>query len=445
MKNFNFHFTIFMIVSLFTNAQTRNFQTLDYTKNAVIYEVNIRQYSKENTFNKVTEDLDRLKKLGVDIIWLMPIHPIGELNRKGTEGSYYAVKDYKAVNPEFGTMQDFKNLVNIAHQKGIKVIIDWVANHSSPDNVWIKEHLEYYTKDEKGNAPIPTLGTDWYDVADLNYDNIGLRNAMQEAMIFWLKETDIDGFRCDVAELVPLDFWVETRKKLQAIKPVFMLAEGSKEELFAAFDMTYNWQLTDLMIEANKFEKKSVQDIAIFRENFFKSYQPDWIVMNFTTNHDKNSWDFLEKDVFGNNRLNYAALTFLMNGMPLIYTGQESGLDKKVQFFEKDAVNWGNYKYQNFYQKLIKIYKNNPALWNGKFKGNFTNYPQQNSKVLVFEVFNEKSRVVAMQNYSDASVSISVKSLIKKLKLIDKISDKTIKKQKNYITIPAHSQYIFTN
>jgi glycosidase len=268
---------------------------------------------------------------------------------------------------------------------------------------------------------------------------------MQEAMIFWLKETDIDGFSCDVAELVPLDFWVETRKKLQAIKPVFMLAEGSKEELFAAFDMTYNWQLTDLMIEANKFEKKSVQDIAIFRENFFKNYQPDWIVMNFTTNHDKNSWDFLEKDVFGNNRLNYAALTFLMNGMPLIYTGQESGLDKKVQFFEKDAVNWGNYKYQNFYQKLIKIYKNNPALWNGKFKGNFINYPQQNNKVLVFELYKDKNYVIAMQNYSDTSVAIPIKSLTKKVKFTDKISNRTIKNQKNYITIAAHSQYIFTN
>ena len=192
-------------------------QQPDWAKNAVIYEVNIRQFSKEGNFAAVTEQLDRIKDLGIDIVWLMPIHPIGELNRKGKLGSYYAVKDYKAVNPEYGNMDDFKALVNKAHGLGMKVIIDWVANHSSPDNVWIKDNLAYYSKDSLGNAPIPTIGTDWLDVADLDYENPDMRNAMQDAMMFWVKEANIDGFRSDVAEMVPMDFWIDTRKKLDEI------------------------------------------------------------------------------------------------------------------------------------------------------------------------------------------------------------------------------------
>ena len=220
----------------------------DWAKNAVIYEVNIRQFSPEGNFAGVTAQLQRLKDLGVDIIWLMPIHPIGELNRKGSLGSYYAVKDYKAVNPDYGTLEDFDNLVKSAHEKGIKVIIDWVANHSSPDNVWVKDNLDYYTKDSLGNAPIPTVGTDWLDVADLNYDNREMRAAMQDAMLYWVKEHDIDGFRCDVAGMVPLDFWTDTRPKLDAVKEVFMLAEGAETELHEAFNMTYGWPFKDVMI-----------------------------------------------------------------------------------------------------------------------------------------------------------------------------------------------------
>ena len=207
----------------------------EWSKNANIYEVNIRQYSPEGTFNAFTDDLPRLQAMGVDIIWLMPIHPIGELNRKGTLGSYYAVQDFNAVNPEFGTEEDLRALVNKAHELGMKVILDWVANHSAWDNVWTI-NKEWYTLDEEGNF-VPPI-EDWSDVIDFNYDNPELREAMLSALEYWVREFDIDGYRCDVAGMVPTDFWVHAHTELDKIKDVFMLAEdGEPELLLEAFDM----------------------------------------------------------------------------------------------------------------------------------------------------------------------------------------------------------------
>ena len=219
-------------------TQTPKDTLFEYMKSATIYEVNVRQFSKEGTFEKVTNDLPRLKKMGVDIVWLMPIHPIGVKNRKGTLGSYYAVKDYKGVNPEFGDLSDFKALVKKAHKLKMKVIIDWVANHSSPDNVWLEQGFkEWYTLDSNGNVQ-PTIGTDWWDVADLNFDNSLMRRNMILSMKYWITEADIDGFRCDVAGSVPLDFWVEARAELQEVKPLIMLAEAEGPEMHEAFDIT---------------------------------------------------------------------------------------------------------------------------------------------------------------------------------------------------------------
>ncbi|MDZ7806689.1 MAG: alpha-amylase family glycosyl hydrolase [Gracilimonas sp.] len=211
----------------------------EWSKDASIYEVNIRQYSEEGTFNAFREDLPRLEAMGVDILWLMPIHPIGDENRKGSLGSYYSVQDYKAVNPNFGTEEDFKALVNEAHELGMKVIIDWVANHTAWDSPWT-ENKEWYELDEEGNF-MPPRGTDWTDVIQLDFENEEMRAAMTDAMEYWVRDFDIDGYRCDVAGMVPLDFWKNVRTKLDDIKPVFMLAEDEGPEMHEAFDMTYAW------------------------------------------------------------------------------------------------------------------------------------------------------------------------------------------------------------
>lgn len=378
---------------------TTMIQQPDWAKNAVIYEVNTRQFSEEGTFNKVTEQLHRIKDLGADIVWLMPIYPIGQKNRKGSLGSYYAVKDYKAVNPEFGTKEEFKQLVDSAHSLGMKVILDWVANHSSPDNVWVKDHLDYYTKDSLGNAPIPTIGTDWDDVADLNYDNPEMRAAMTDAMQYWLKEFDIDGYRCDVAGMVPIDFWIENRKALEQIKPVFMLAEGAETDLYKAFNMTYGWPFKDLLISIGKGEK-DFSAIEKYFNQVKKDYTPNDIIMYFTTNHDENSWNYLEKDAFGVNLKNYITLTYAMGGMPLIYDGQESGLDKQLEFFEKDPIVWGDYKYTQLYQQLNALLKNNKALWSD---GERAKMEVVKADKETFQFIRSKNgeTMAFLQNYSD--------------------------------------------
>ena len=259
-----------LVALSFINSYAQNVTDLTNEKleNAVIYEVNIRQYSPEGSFNAFTKDIPNLKQLGVKVIWMMPIFPISQTKRKATGGdnskfasempaaeqhkylgSYYAVSDFKKVNPEFGTLEDFRNLVKTAHENGIYVILDWVPNHTGWDHIWIKEHPEYYTKNEKGEIidPInPETGKTWgwTDVADLNYDNQNLRAAMTADMKYWLQKEGIDGFRCDVAGNVPLDFWQKAIPELRAVKNIFMLAEAWEPELLKdnLFEMAYGWE-----------------------------------------------------------------------------------------------------------------------------------------------------------------------------------------------------------
>ena len=213
-------------------------------------EVNVRQYTKEGTFAAFEQHLPRLKELGVDVLWFMPIHPISEKNRKGTLGSYYAVKDYKGINPEYGTKEDFKRLVDKAHEAGFKVILDWVANHTGCDNVWLSDHPDWYVKDEAGNPKSPY---DWTDTYELNYDNKDMRAAMTDALKYWVTDFNIDGYRCDMAHEVPTDFWNDVRPALDSIKPVFMLAESENYDLLEhAFDANYSWELMHMMSDVNK-------------------------------------------------------------------------------------------------------------------------------------------------------------------------------------------------
>jgi len=340
----------------------------EWSKNANIYEVNIRQYSEEGTFNAFREDLPRLKEMGVKILWLMPIHPIGKINRKETEesrGSYYSVADYKKVNPNFGTEEDFKALVDEAHELGFKLIIDWVANHSAWDNPWT-ENKDWYELTEDGNF-MPPRGTDWSDVIQLNYENDEMRAAMLDALEFWVREFDIDGYRCDVAGMVPTDFWENARVELDKIKPVFMLAEdGEPELLHKAFDMNYAWEYAHVIREIAKGEQ-SFADLDSLFERDSKRFPDNAYRMYFTSNHDENSWNGTDPEMYGKNFENFAVLSATVKGMPLIYNGQESGLDKRLEFFEKDEIEWKGYKYADFYTMLLDLNTKNEALWNGAF------------------------------------------------------------------------------
>lgn len=372
---------------------------LDWSKNAVIYEANIRQYSPGGTFGEFEQQLPRLKKMGVDILWLMPIFPIGEKNRKGGQGSYYSVMDYTAVNPEHGTMEDFKNLVKKIHEQKMHVILDWVANHSAWDNKWATEHPDFYTKDSLGNfvPPVP----DWADVIDFNYDNKEMRKQMIEAMKFWIKVVDVDGFRCDVAEMVPTDFWNEARAELDKIKPVFMLAEAEKPELHTyAFDMTYGWEQHFIMNEIYA-GKKSLANMDSCFDKHNANFPPDAFRMYFTSNHDENSWKGSEYERMGDAVKAFAILSFTVNGMPLIYTGQEAALDRKLKFFDKDTIDWKDYPMENFYSTLCSLKKNNKALQHGTDGGKTIKLKTSNDKAIyAFEREKEGNEVVVILNLS---------------------------------------------
>ena len=370
-----------------------------WIKNAVIYEVNVRQFSQEGSFAKVQAHLPRLKELGVDILWLMPIHPISKLKRKGTLGSPYSVADYKGVNPEYGTAADFKAFVDAAHAQGMYVILDWVANHTGWDNPWI-QNTAWYTKDRNGNIIHPE-GTDWTDVADLNFDNREMRAAMVEAMKYWVVNFDIDGFRADVAGSVPTDFWNDAAKELNRIKPLFMLAEdASKTDLLReAFLANYGWPFKDFANNVGtKYGSKNdfVGYLLMMRDWYPKGTFP----MNFITNHDENSWNGTEFKRLGPAVEQMAALSFVVAGMPLIYSGQEIGLDRQLAFFEKDPIVWTESRWTPFYQSLIRLKKNNQALWNGNAGGVTRDLTTKGDSVIAIARTLPGSRVLYVANIS---------------------------------------------
>ncbi len=376
-------------------------------ENAVIYEANIRQYSEEGSFKAFTKDIPTLKNLGVKILWVMPIYPISTTKSKGSLGSYYAISDYTKVNPEFGTMEDFRELVKTAHDNGIYVVLDWVANHTGWDHVWLKEHPEFYTKNDKGEIT-HTVGTDWTDVADLNYDNKEMRVEMLKAMKYWVQEEGVDGFRCDVAGMVPVDFWENTVKELKEIKPVFMLAEGWEPELMEnAFDMGYGWDTHHVMNHIAKGEKT----VAAWDKRMVKvdsMYADDDILMNFTSNHDENSWNGTVQERMGDAKEMFAALSYLAPGMPLIYSGQEYDMDKRLLFFEKDTIIKKKGVFYPLYEKLGKLKNENPALHGGKNAASYIRIKtSEDDKVLVFKREKEDNKVIFVANMTKESVQFT--------------------------------------
>jgi glycosidase len=374
-------------------------------KDMVIYEVNVRQYTPEGTFNAFAEHLPRLEELGVDILWMMPIQPIGEKNRKGGLGSYYSIKDYTAVNPEFGTMEDFRRLVDEAQDRGMVVILDWVANHTAWDHAWMEKD-DYHTKDSLGNviSPVP----DWSDVADLNYDNMSMQDDMIKALLYWIEEADIDGYRCDVAGFVPMEFWNRAKDSLDVVKDVFMLAEWDEPKMHEdAFHMSYGWGLHHYMNGVAKGEKNADSLISFINKDYDR-YPSDAFRMNFTTNHDENSWNGTVFERFGEGHKAYAVFAFTVQGMPLIYSGQEAGLDERLAFFEKDTIDWGEVKYQDFYQSLINLKKDNPALYNGEYGGRPEFVDVNNPMVIAYTREKGGNRVDVMINLSNENQSVSI-------------------------------------
>ena len=313
---------------------------------AVLYEANIRQYSNEGSFNAFAEDLPVLKKMGVKIIWLMPINPISKTKSKGPLGSYYAVSDYTKVNPEFGTLDDFKSLVNKAHQLGMYVILDWVPGHTGWDHIWIKEHSDYYLKNRKGEIIDPIdfrtgKSFGWTDVADLNYDNMQMREALRQAMLYWVEEVNIDGYRIDQAYAIPKEFYDKTFAALRKIKPVFLLAETDIYHpgglgLVKKFDASYDWPGHHLSKEVAKGQKNAI-DYSRHITRTIRRYGLENILVNFVSNHDENSWNGTIKESYGDAGHTFMAMNYTIPGMPLIYSGQEYDLSKRLHFFEKDS------------------------------------------------------------------------------------------------------------
>ncbi|WP_405205872.1 alpha-amylase family glycosyl hydrolase [Aquimarina sp. LLG6339-5] len=376
-------------------------------ENAVIYEANIRQYSEEGSFKAFTKDIPTLKNLGVKILWVMPIYPISTTKSKGSLGSYYAISDYTKVNPEFGTLEDFRELVKTAHDNGIYVVLDWVANHTGWDHVWLKEHPEFYTKNDKGEIT-HTVGTDWTDVADLDYENEEMRKGMLDAMKYWVAQEGVDGFRCDVAGMVPVDFWNNTVTELKKIKPVFMLAEGWEPELMEkAFDMGYGWDTHHVMNHIAKgentveaWDKRMVQVDSM--------YAKDDILMNFTSNHDENSWNGTVQERMGDSKELFAALSYVAPGMPLIYSGQEYDMDKRLLFFEKDTIIKKKGIFYPLYEKLGKLKNENSALHGGKNAASYNRIKTSaDTKVLAFKREKNGDKVVFVANMTKEPVTFT--------------------------------------
>ena len=412
------YFYIFILLFVFSCAQEAEKKPgvthPQWSKHKVIYELNIRQFSGDGSFKAVEQRLVSIKDLGVGIIWLMPVHPIGEKNRKGKLGSYYAVKDYYKVNPEFGSMADFKSLVNRIHELGMYVILDWVANHTAWDNPLTQSNPDFYTKDSLGRFISPVPG--WHDVIDLNYTNRELWTYMINAMKFWVREAGVDGFRCDVAEMVPVEFWNRARQELNKIKPVFMLAEGEKPYLHEkSFDMTYSWNLMHTMnqIASGKKNARSI-DTLLWQEE--KAYPAGALRMRFTTNHDENSWNGTVFERLDGGVKTFAVLCATLPGVPMIYSGQEVGMNKRLNFFDKDPIEWRINNFRRFYRRLLGLYPVHPAL----HKGDMDKIDTDNDDyIYAFQRSYKSKEIVVILNLSGKEQSVRIESAAIKGKMLN--------------------------
>jgi glycosidase len=388
-----------------------------WARHATIYEVNVRQYTPEGTIAALTKHVPRLEALGVDILWVMPVQPIGKKNRKGPLGSYYSIADYRAINPEFGTAADFRDFVDAAHARGMHVILDWVPNHTAFDHPWIAAHPDWYVHRADGTISNArdneNRDTDWTDVAELDYTKPAMRAAMIADMRWWLDTMKIDGFRCDVAGGVPDDFWMQARTALARVRPdVFMLAEAEAPTMHAAFDMTYGWTLHHLMNDVSQ-GKRTTAAIDSYFVAQAKTYPPDAYRMYFTSNHDENSWNGTEFERMGANHLpSFVLSATAVQSMPLLYTGQEASLKKRLRFFEKDTVDWQGASLAPFYQRVFALKHGQQALANGADGGPQTTLRTNGGdRVYAFTRTRGTNTVVVALNFGDAPVTATYTGL----------------------------------
>ena len=411
------------LASFITSNTTAQIVHPNWAQNAVVYEVNVRQFSESGKLSGVSDRLQFLKDLGVDVLWFMPLHPIGEENRKGTLGSYYSVKDYKAFNPEFGTELEFQLFVKKAHDLGFKVIIDWVANHTAWDHAWIKQHPDWYERDAAGKIQTPY---DWTDVAKLNYASKPMRAAMTEAMKHWVSKYDIDGFRCDVAFLVPVDFWNENRKALEKIKPMYMLAEMEANNdinktpaayYASAFNASYAWTFMGASADLVA-GKKSMNEFKSIMQKNYAELPASMHKLFFLTNHDENTWNATISERYGENWKAIAALVYtLPQSLPLMYTGEEAGLERRLKFFEKDPIKyteWNDTSRYSFYRSLINLHHTQPALKNNQAGSKFEEFnllEENTGMVYAYKRTLGKSEVIVMINLAQETAHFNIEGL----------------------------------
>jgi len=404
-------------------------KSADWVRDAVIYEVYLRSFSKEGTFRGLQKRLQELKSLGVTVVWLMPIHPVGELGRKGRLGSPYSVQDYYGINPEFGTLDDFKLLVASVHRLGMKIIIDLVANHTSWDSKLMFDHPEWFAKNKEGLIVSPNA--DWTDVAQLDYRHHELRKYMIKMMVYWVRDIGIDGYRCDVADLLPLDFWETARQALDEIKPVMMLAEGKNpDDHLKAFDLTYSWNVYDVLSEVVR-EKRTVNilDQKLGREHL--RYPKNALRMRFISNHDKNVQDGPSVQLYSKAGAKAAAaLIFTLPGVPLIYNGDEVGNSKKLNLTDKvdiDGSQDGDFRRE--YTKLAELRGAHPALREGSYQRIWCS---DSTRVFAFQRVRGNDTVCVLINFSKANKDVRIKSTVT---LFDLRADKMIKSEKGKVAL----------
>jgi len=378
----------------------------EWSKNSVLYEVNVRQYTDQGTFNAFAEHLPRLKSLGVNVLWFMPTFPIGIVNKKGELGSYYSVRDFMDVNPNYGKIDDFKAVIIKAHDLGMHVIMDWVPNHTSWDNKLTVDHPDWYVKDASGNFT-PPLGTDWTDVIQLDWSKKGLQDYMIEAMKFWVN-MGVDGFRIDHPHNTPKEFWERARTVLTAIKPVLLIGEIEEPTYFLekGFDMNYAWEMYHLMVSIAQ-GKDSVKTLSNYYKKEWATYPNNVYRLQFLTNHDENSWGGTIDSLMGDSQRAFATLIFTSQGVPLIYSGQEACLNKKLKFFVRDTIKWDTCSLTGFYRNLVSLKKQNKALWNGDEGGPMVKINTgKDNRIFAFYREKDANRVVVFLNLSKKNVSI---------------------------------------
>ncbi len=438
-------YVVFVVCPINATAQDHT----EWSYNLSIYEVNVRQYTKAGTFAGFRTHLDRLKDLGAGIIWFMPIHPIGVKNRLGSLGSYYSVKDYYGINPEFGTLQDFKALVDSIHTKGMYVVLDWVGNHTSWDNVLTQSHPEWYEKNSNGDF-IPPRGTNWSDVIQLDYSKQELRNYMIDAMKFWITEMNVDGFRCDAAGFVPIDFWTDAVRELKKVKTgIIMIAEDDGAKYYTAgFDVTYAWSFYGFgngllkRIGTGVNGANDLYNYVISEQTLFpgKNYR-----MYFTSNHDENSWFGTDVELFGSAAEQFNVLSLTFRSVPLIYGGQEAGLNHRLKFFDKDEIVWQIHPRSKLYKALLHLKRKNSALWNGVFGGDLNRITTTNDQnIFAFVRQKGDDKVCGIFNLSQSERTFTLTDSGYTGIYRDVFNDSTVSLTKNYeIILPAWGYKVF--